>query len=349
MKSLSVHYSPAIEACCALFRYGTFEDYRKITGKLDIAPPVKEITQWKEQIEERIPPLLSSDIDQIIRHGWFNIFSAISLAVKENISLPAELIQRVNALSEKEYIRSAFESFDFKKNSISLDSPPALLKQKIELIRDKQEADHFISLLEHPSMHKKRFSETLELFYQLFLKNTEDTLHKVLSREAEQHTRLLVQDEKIFFRNFFRSDYSSVLNTGTDIAIYISEFLEYDFLYFEGVHPVIVYGRYNSLIQKRQTKKTGALKILKALSDEKRIAIIKLLKNRTWYSNELAEHFALTPATMSYHINRLTSIGLVEYETGDQNRLYYRINKNRLKHCLENAYTELTGDTGEEY
>ena len=278
----------------------------------------------------------------ITRAGRNTLYAAIRLAAEEEIDSFEVLISRLDTLSDEEFVCRVFADFDFSAEELTLNSPLEHIVKKITSIRDKDEAENFASLTRHPNNYKNRLIETLNLFYQLYLKDQEDTLHMILSRTAEEHEKLLLRDRNQFFKDFFQSDYSNLFKKAEGIDIYISEYLEYDFLYFKGSRPVIVYGRYNSA--RKKAKRRNALDFFKALSDERRIEIIKLLKKRTWYSNELAGHFSLTPATMSYHINRLTILGILEYKTGEQNKLYYKINKDILKKCFRDAYSEITGD-----
>ena len=81
--------------------------------------------------------------------------------------------------------------------------------------------------------------------------------------------------------------------------------------------------------------------LLKFLSDTKRYEMIKRLSEKKWYSNELAKEFCITPATMSYHMNKLYGLGLIHLEQGDQNRLYMELDKKKLKDLLSKIQEDL--------
>lgn len=53
------------------------------------------------------------------------------------------------------------------------------------------------------------------------------------------------------------------------------------------------------------------LLILKALSDESRLSIFRLLLERDSYSEVIAERLNLAPSTVSFHLKKLTDAGLV--------------------------------------
>ena len=72
---------------------------------------------------------------------------------------------------------------------------------------------------------------------------------------------------------------------------------------------------------------------LKAIGDETRLRILRLLTEQKMYNQELAEALNLTSATVSHHMNvllqsRLISIAL---DTEKTKKVMYEINKQRLE------------------
>ena len=63
----------------------------------------------------------------------------------------------------------------------------------------------------------------------------------------------------------------------------------------------------------------------KALSDPVRRDILQLLKNGRLSAGEIASHFDMTGATISYHLNILKKADLV-WETKVKNYVYYELN-----------------------
>jgi len=69
----------------------------------------------------------------------------------------------------------------------------------------------------------------------------------------------------------------------------------------------------------------GETNIFKVLSDQQRRDILVLLKNGRRNAGEIAEHFGITPAALSYHLKLLKAADLViEYKV--KNFVYYEIN-----------------------
>lgn len=63
----------------------------------------------------------------------------------------------------------------------------------------------------------------------------------------------------------------------------------------------------------------------KALSDPVRRDILQLLKSGRMSAGEIGSHFAMTGATISYHLSILKKADLV-WETREKNYIYYELN-----------------------
>ena len=80
----------------------------------------------------------------------------------------------------------------------------------------------------------------------------------------------------------------------------------------------------------------------KALSHPVRRAILDLLKMDNLSAVEIAEHFELTGATISHHLNILKKADLI-LETRQKNYIYYELNTSVLEDIVV-WLAELKGD-----
>lgn len=80
----------------------------------------------------------------------------------------------------------------------------------------------------------------------------------------------------------------------------------------------------------------------KALSHPVRRAILDLLKMSSLSTGEIAEHFELTGATISHHLNILKKADLI-LETRQKNYIYYELNTSVLEDIVV-WLAELKGD-----
>ncbi len=69
----------------------------------------------------------------------------------------------------------------------------------------------------------------------------------------------------------------------------------------------------------------GFAETFKALSDPVRREILEMLKGGRMSAGDIAKHFDISGATVSYHLSQLKKAGLV-FETKHKNFIYYDIN-----------------------
>ena len=69
----------------------------------------------------------------------------------------------------------------------------------------------------------------------------------------------------------------------------------------------------------------GFAETFKALSDPVRREILEMLKGGRMSAGDIAKHFDISGATVSYHLSQLKKSGLV-FETKHKNYIYYDIN-----------------------
>ncbi len=81
----------------------------------------------------------------------------------------------------------------------------------------------------------------------------------------------------------------------------------------------------------------------KALSDPVRRQILELLKNGRLSAGNIAGHFNMTQATVSYHLKVLKQADLIR-ETREKNFIFYELNLTVLEEIMM-WLSELKGET----
>lgn len=76
----------------------------------------------------------------------------------------------------------------------------------------------------------------------------------------------------------------------------------------------------------------------KALSDINRREILRLLRQGSLNAGELAEHFEMTPATLSYHLALLKKASLI-VEKREKNFRQYSLNTSVFEEVLSYIYS----------
>ncbi|WP_284141599.1 DUF2087 domain-containing protein [Virgibacillus sp. LDC-1] len=80
----------------------------------------------------------------------------------------------------------------------------------------------------------------------------------------------------------------------------------------------------------------------KTVGDKTRLQIIALLKQGPLHGQAISGKLGLTPATISYHINKLREIDVI-FERRDKNTIYFNLNEKKLT-ALAEAILKLGGD-----
>ena len=89
-----------------------------------------------------------------------------------------------------------------------------------------------------------------------------------------------------------------------------------------------------------------SLTVYKALADETRLKILNALKEKEMYVELLAERLQLTPATVSFHMKKLSAAGLVETRR-EQYYTIYSLRQEAFSMTLEQMTFEAGGDAAE--
>ena len=86
-------------------------------------------------------------------------------------------------------------------------------------------------------------------------------------------------------------------------------------------------------------KNDNYIKFFKALANEERIEIIKLLKkNGEMFAQDIEKHFYLEQSTTSHHLNMLKKAGITESRK-DGRKVFYSIDINSIKLILDSFDT----------
>ena len=64
--------------------------------------------------------------------------------------------------------------------------------------------------------------------------------------------------------------------------------------------------------------------------------ILLYIKDKPAYGSEIAKHFSLTTATVSYHMNKMLQLRIVQAELRD-GKVYYQTRKEVLQELFEKA------------
>jgi len=291
--------------------------------------PNQYVKTWIDSIEHTISAFMKNDMYLLFNELGIILNLLHELIISEKIETPEDLIHTIKALSIEE-ITTAF--YDHVEVPIDIRQDPEAIKLFLTDLTDANTASIFIQFQRHPQEFITKLIGILEYFLSVHFKPIEAQLDSFIQTKLLQHQSLLASNPLYFLNIIGIGDYKSYIDSDYPITLYISAVTDVGMAYFTFRDTLyMVYGinmekRFDQLVMKEKCKN-----LFKALSDEKRIEIIKLTSVRPYYNKELADHFGLTSATLSYHINLLLDIGILNFEPRPNNRYYYTTNKEVLK------------------
>src|SRR4051812_33872209 len=105
----------------------------------------------------------------------------------------------------------------------------------------------------------------------------------------------------------------------------------YNFTFSGGDWRMFVYPVADAALAPRDplAPPVGVLRLHRALGDESRLRILRLLRDRDWYLTEIAERLELSKPTIKHHLAQLRAAGLVTL-TEEGGLSYYSLRRERL-------------------
>jgi DNA-binding transcriptional ArsR family regulator len=344
-----IEYNKAVEFIGSMFKYATNkqqqaswnnkdlqEDVAK--GMLDFSPS-NDVKEWIKYVDNNISPFLRNDIVFIINKvfGLFDI--SFRLVLEENLKVPTELIESFKKLDSQRLIELTYYYYD---SEIPLDSEDILIKNNLTELYNEEISSFFMQIKKHPIEYKNKIVEVFEAFYKLYYEPYQEKVYDFMEKQCENHNKLFKKDPISFLNAVGLGDYSKIIANENPLKIFVSFYIDLGIFYFSIDNTFIMF--YGYTIEDRLDNKIIQDKykaLFKALSDDKRIEIIKITSKRPWYNKELADYFNLTTATLSYHLNLLLDLGILNFEPSINNRYYYTTNKENLKKLFDIALKDL--------
>ena len=110
-------------------------------------------------------------------------------------------------------------------------------------------------------------------------------------------------------------------------------------------HLGLLFEELSAMEDQRKAREELTQRQLKAIADPTRLAILRLLGDKPWYVQQLADELKLSSATLSHHLGVLTQALMLRHAV-EGRRIYYRLNRQELR-GLAKDLTHMA-DQGEE-
>jgi len=206
----------------------------------------------------------------------------------------------------------------------------------------EEEKWNLIYFYQKPQEAKDRMCRLIEDFYNEFFIHQ---LEKVNIAERKNINRMRLE--------LSEGDYSKITKILTLDYKFIKDIKEVVFIpsYFREVgltasqtsteNLLIIYGMASLDIALKEEEEIDIIEILKVISDEKRIKIIQLLNEGSYYGYEIGQKLNLSNSTISHHLSLLTQHQIIN-PIRLENKIYYEVDKNKIKEIFKKAEEALT-------
>lgn len=331
-ENIIIIQSPVFEQLSSMF---VIQDYANKQPKRELNG---ELQKWVDEKVRSIPQILKDELEVFFSQETFIGLSMIRYAFETNCYQSLEkFIQQVES-------DSAYHIFEHFLET-------GFTPTEVSDIHDFTEVRLFIQNTSIPESEKwkltylyvdientkNRFISLMKQFYEFYFKTD---LPYFLKKQQENIDYL--KGKQIFSTREKVGEAFPVIpsyvieNKAMKLILSPSYFYdtsslssdsEQSFIYHYGINE------YDSNTKNKMSQ-DDVLDAIKIVADEKRIRIIMLLNKAPRYGYELAQTLSLSNSTISHHLSTLHSIGIV-YSMRIENKVYYQLNKDKLKELME--------------
>jgi DNA-binding transcriptional ArsR family regulator len=290
--------------------------------------------------------MMKSDIDLFCRKFVGGVAVPIYFCLSQGITKLEDFFSKFTKVTGEEFINIYATVFEIADK---LDGDPDILMQSIKdnLNINSPSEDHiyFSEFRKYPDEIKGRIDTFFKLYYTNYYAEVENKHEDFMRERIGDYIRQYEADGVDFISSLLGFDTNDLEASGKQVVIYPSYFYEAGVSQYETtesnnfIFGYLMEQRTNVNFVEKRTKE-----IIKVLADEKRYEILKLLGTKSYFSTQLSEVVGLTKATISYHVNKMISLGLVNMEIGENNRIYLSLDKKSLKKTFDYIYADLSNE-----
>lgn len=295
-----------------------------------------EVENWISKVQGSISMYLDREITYFFGSVYFNWLFLYKHVIKNDITDFKSFFRSIKGLNSDEYLKDFYCELGLNGTLTG----NKLMKKLKEMFKDERNETIF-EMLSEPQEVLDRIAFILPRFYTLFFNDIEEKVYSIMTQKVTESSALFEKNRDKFTTAIAAID-SKTINKYDCINFYPSYFLRVSGLqYINDKTAIIIYGLgFIKRVNRRYLSDMSKL-LFKVLSDDKRVDILRLIAKRKWYGNELATQIGISTPTLSHHISKIFSLGVLQCEEGDNKRIYYSLDSKKLKELLDNAYKDI--------
>lgn len=327
-----------------IFAVNHFANRNKISESNALGIP--ELAHWCREYERRLSPFLLNDIALINGKMVFPTKYLFLLYMNTpGTETVEEFLYRLKQVKTEDFIEHVrMEFLARKEDELTIHMlQDVLINEGLNPGYDTaEEAELLHVFLQEPKNFLERLHKTYSDFYTLAYKPGHISLKDIEYEKLLWHTKRLEENPDMYFEQLGLNSFISSLRENDEPIVYFSLFSDSMISSFWNIQTVVIGAGTDQLIINHSAR-DKADEFFSCFGDPKRLEILRLTAKRPWYSTELANHFGIKPATLSYHISILVNAELLHLVKGESRRFYYTLNEKSIKEYLGFVAQDLLG------
>ncbi len=216
----------------------------------------------------------------------------------------------------------------------------------------REEATRLVALLQAPTQFRTKMADVLEWFHRRYLSPNARRVREEVEGRIERLRQRIESDPVRTLDALSGGNYETLLSVRDTIEIFPVHLAgaEHSMMLQETAYAVMGTAFLDHILDVelapgRLAERTDEL--VKALSDPKRLAILRLLRHRPSYGKEIADELGISAATISYHLDKLLGAHLVRLDLAEGRRFYYALNPDGVRtliDCLDREFLREEAD-----
>jgi DNA-binding transcriptional ArsR family regulator len=331
---MKIKYNVVMDYLMTLSHYFNREFIDSIIAEynFEINPMVEKTF---ELLDEELSYYQKSDFKMLFSN-FINYLILTNLVNQENIETMEDFEKALEEFKSNEYKEMLLKVLNIEEGEFTKDdiiNSPFLLK--LDTIEDFEvEGELIYEYINNPNHTLKRLKENVMIPSELFMKEIYGPNQEKLKEILSIHQKDIDELGDDFYKK--RMHYVDHIQSNEIEDIYLNIIAPTGLIH-DTDSGLLIYSHDMSVIDVSGMKDFEYLEFIKAISDKKRIKIVKALNKDSLCNNDLAELLDLTPATISYHISKLVREKIINVKKGEYNKIMYSIDEEQLKKRFKEA------------
>lgn len=304
----------------------------------------EDLSKWVEESRLKLTDSMKENMNVFFNYESFLGMSLVQLTLENDCYKDIDdFFNFLEQYPSKDLIKNFFNTgYGQEKMLQSIDNLTEVKDYLDKCSLPEVEKWKLVYFCSAPDETKNRFINLLKNFYNAIFKENIDILQELYIKSINYMEENLKGKPYEMLEKLIDFD---LKNTNDKILLIPSYYYNTASLlsYFEEEEKLIyIYGTAQPEFEfSDDISSEKVLTAIKVLSDENRIKIIEILNTVPCYGYELSQKLGISSSTTSHHLSLLSDIGAI-IPVKEENKIYYKVNKDNIRNLLKQFENMLT-------